>query len=326
MQKSVLLSVKETFSPLGLLSLLLLAGCSSVGEFPKSPYDEGVPVHPAFAKRAYNKPYEIRGETYYPRSCYNYSEEGEASYYGGRDVFHGRKTSMGHTFDKDYLTAAHKELPIPCIVNVTNLDNGRNVKVKINDRGPFVPGRIIDVSEKAARLLGFYQQGVARVRVEVCVNDTLQLIKAMPTAAQEKILNAKKSKKVEELTKKHADKKKKTSKKHPKMVIDDEGVLVSKQLSHIKAERVAESAAQSKPHHGQKVFIDVGTFKDLKDAQKILSKLSPHVKTSQHKIQKNTKAKQSKYRLLLGPISNRDEAKRMVQNMVKVGVRQAKVL
>lgn len=326
MQKSVLLSVKKTFSPLSVLSLLLLAGCSSVDEFPKSPYDEGVPVHPVFAKRAYNKPYEIRGETYYPRSCYNYSEEGEASYYGGRDVFHGRKTSMGHTFDKDYLTAAHKELPIPCIVNVTNLDNGRNVKVKINDRGPFVPGRIIDVSEKAARLLGFYQQGVARVRVEVCVNDTLQLIKAMPTAAQEKVLNAKKSKKVEELTKKHADKKKKSLKKQPKMVIDDEGLLVSKHLSDIIAEREAEPAHKSKPHQGQKAFIDVGTFKDIKDVQKILGKLSPHVKTSQHKIQKSTKTKQQKYRLLLGPFPSKDEAKRMLQKIVKVGVRQAKVI
>jgi rare lipoprotein A len=325
MQKSVLFGVKKTFLPLGMLSLLLIAGCSSVDEFPKSPYDEGVPVHPVFAKRAYNKPYEIRGETYYPRNCYNYSEEGEASYYGGRDVFHGRKTSMGHTFDKDYLTAAHKELPIPCIVNVTNLDNGRNVKVKINDRGPFVPGRIIDVSEKAARLLGFYQQGVARVRVEVCVNDTLQLIKAMPTAAQEKVLNTKKSKKVEELTRKHADKKKKQSKKQPKMVIDDEGLLVSKHLSYIKLEQAEETAHTSKPH-GQKVFIDVGTFKDIKDAQKVLGRLSSHAKTSQHKIQKNSKAKQSKYRLLLGPYGHKDEARRELQKIVKAGARQAKIV
>lgn len=157
------------FSVLPLALLLVLGGCSTTY------FGPGTPVVQKHAKRGYNKSYKIKGRTYYPRNQYEYAEVGTSSYYGGRDVFHGRKTSTGEVFSKNGLTAAHKTLPLPSIVRVTNLKNGRSIKLRINDRGPFVKNRIIDVSEKAAHLLGFHHDGIAKVRVECLVGESMQL-------------------------------------------------------------------------------------------------------------------------------------------------------
>ncbi len=92
-----------------------------------------------------------------------YSQVGVASWYGGK--FHGRKTASGEVYDQNRMTAAHRTLPFGTRVEVTNLRNGRSVVVTINDRGPFIKGRIIDVSRRAAGKLGFRNQGVTRVRV-----------------------------------------------------------------------------------------------------------------------------------------------------------------
>lgn len=109
------------------------------------------------------QPYEVNGTWYYPQENPTYDETGLASWYGAE--LHGNRTASGERFDKNALTAAHPTLPMPVNVRVTNLDNGRSVVVRVNDRGPFIPGRIIDVSQKAAQLLGFQDQGVAKVRV-----------------------------------------------------------------------------------------------------------------------------------------------------------------
>ena len=92
-------------------------------------------------------------------------ERGQGVWYGGK--FHGRKTASGERFDKNAMTAAHKRLPFHTVVRVTNLRNGRSVQVRINDRGPYRKGRIIDVSEAAAKKLGFFARGVTQVKLEV---------------------------------------------------------------------------------------------------------------------------------------------------------------
>ncbi len=109
-------------------------------------------------------PYTVNGETYrlLPTSK-GYQQQGYASWYGSK--FHGRKTSNGEVYNMYGMTAAHKTLPIPSYVEVTNLDNGRKVVVRVNDRGPFHSDRIIDLSWTAAKKLGFHQTGTARVRV-----------------------------------------------------------------------------------------------------------------------------------------------------------------
>jgi len=111
------------------------------------------------------KPYQVAGIWYEPREDPNYDETGIASWYG--DPFHGRATANGEVYDMNALTAAHKTLPLPSTVRVTNLENGRTILLTVNDRGPFVNGRIIDVSRRGAQLLGFYAGGTAKVRVQV---------------------------------------------------------------------------------------------------------------------------------------------------------------
>tara|TARA_B100000686_G_scaffold353723_1_gene460496 strand:- start:164 stop:1117 length:954 start_codon:yes stop_codon:yes gene_type:complete len=120
------------------------------------------------------KPYKIQNTWYYPAENYNYVETGIASWYGPK--FHGKRTANGETFDMNTLTAAHRTLPMPSIVRVTNLQNGRSLKLRVNDRGPFARGRVIDVSRRAAQLLGFKIQGTARVRVEI-ISEESQNIK-----------------------------------------------------------------------------------------------------------------------------------------------------
>ncbi|MFZ0266960.1 septal ring lytic transglycosylase RlpA family protein, partial [Caulobacter sp.] len=113
--------------------------------------------------RGTEKPYQIRGIWYYPKADPNYDERGVGSWYG--EQFHNRRTANGEIFDMDLPSAAHKTLPLPSIVEVTNLDNGRKMQVRVNDRGPFVGDRIIDLSKAAADQLGYGRAGVARVRV-----------------------------------------------------------------------------------------------------------------------------------------------------------------
>jgi len=108
-------------------------------------------------------PYQVADTWYYPREQPDYDETGIASWYGA--TFHGRATANGERFDSNALTGAHRTLPMPVNVRVTNLDNGKSLVVRINDRGPFAKGRIIDLSERAASLLGYKSQGTARVRV-----------------------------------------------------------------------------------------------------------------------------------------------------------------
>ncbi len=111
------------------------------------------------------KPYTISGKTYYPlKSSNGFSETGNASWYG--TVFHGRSTASGEKYNQDKMTAAHKTLPFGTVVRVTNLGNKKSVVVRINDRGPFVRGRVIDVSRAAARQLDMIGTGTARVRIE----------------------------------------------------------------------------------------------------------------------------------------------------------------
>jgi peptidoglycan lytic transglycosylase len=110
------------------------------------------------------QPYQIEGVWYYPKEDQFYDETGIASWYG--PDFHGKNTANGELYDMDTLTAAHRTLPLPVIVRVTNLENGRSLLVRVNDRGPYARGRIIDLSRRAAQLLGVYERGTARVRVQ----------------------------------------------------------------------------------------------------------------------------------------------------------------
>ena len=134
------------------LFLVALAGCSSSSP----PGKAGV--------YKLGSPYQIQGRWYFPEYDPNYDRVGIASWYGA--PFHGRRTANGERFDRDMVTAAHPTLPLPSLVRVVNLQNRRELVVRVNDRGPFVGDRIIDLSQEAARQLGFEGQGLAQVRVQ----------------------------------------------------------------------------------------------------------------------------------------------------------------
>lgn len=116
--------------------------------------------------------YTVRGQTYYPMSvsdALGHTEEGGCSWYDESSFFGLKRgtTSLGEKVQPWHLTGAHKTLPLPCLVKVTNLENGKSVKVRINDRGPFIAGRHLDVTPKAAKKLGFYGDGLTQTRIEV---------------------------------------------------------------------------------------------------------------------------------------------------------------
>jgi rare lipoprotein A len=119
------------------------------------------------------KSYTVNGRTYTPRYDPSYTEEGIASWYG--PGFHGGSTANGEEYNKHDYTAAHTTLPLPSLVRVTNLDNGRKIVARINDRGPFARGRIIDISHEGAQALDMVRTGTANVRVEYLENETRQM-------------------------------------------------------------------------------------------------------------------------------------------------------
>jgi len=162
---------------------LALANCGSSGKFARVDPKYGVsssprvvaygdPVPKGGGTYRVGKPYMVAGRVYVPEEDANYREEGLASWYG--TDFHGRLTANGEVFDMDALTAAHPTLPMPCYARVTNLSNGKSLIVRVNDRGPYHGNRLIDVSNKAAELLEFKGNGVARVRVEYVARAPLE--------------------------------------------------------------------------------------------------------------------------------------------------------
>lgn len=165
---------------------LALTGCqsgSSVAEAELAPLDEspifssseyGVPVSPRVTnlrsvprgggREQVGKPYQVRGKWYYPKEEPGYVGRGTASWYGSN--FHGRLTANGEVYDMYHLSAAHPTFPLPSYARVTNKANGRSVMVRVNDRGPYAHGRVVDVSQQAAEVLGFRNAGVTDVKVE----------------------------------------------------------------------------------------------------------------------------------------------------------------
>jgi rare lipoprotein A len=125
---------------------------------------EGEPVPKGGGRDLVGKPYVVAGRTYYPQENPRYVGEGLASWYGAN--FHGRLTANGEIFDRDAVAAAHTTMPLPSYARVTNLENGRSIIVRVNDRGPYHANRVIDVSQRTAEALDFRRSGTARVRVE----------------------------------------------------------------------------------------------------------------------------------------------------------------
>lgn len=162
------------------LFVLFTVGCSSHGT-PElsglSPKAQATVIKQYGGTYKVGNPYQIMGRWYYPKEDYSYSETGMASWYG--EDFHAKRTANGEKYDMNTLTAAHRTLPLPSIVRVTNLQNGRSLVVRVNDRGPYVKDRIIDLSKRAAQLLGYQTQGTTKVKVEIMAEESRALKNAI---------------------------------------------------------------------------------------------------------------------------------------------------
>ena len=163
-----------------LSTILMLSACAirdgAPARFDKDPNQirDAIPANEPLSRYGNPESYTVMGETYHVmKSSQNFEQSGEASWYGTK--FHGRKTSSGEPYDMYAMTAAHKTLPLPTYVEVTNKRNGRKAIVKVNDRGPFHPGRIIDLSYAAAQKLGVAGEGTAPVEIKAINTGALDL-------------------------------------------------------------------------------------------------------------------------------------------------------
>lgn len=156
------------------LFILLLTSCTPDLHTRLSQDDKGNILYKGSYK--VGQTYSQKGISYTPIKEEKYDKIGFASWYGAKHGFHGKKTANGDKYNKAMLTAAHPTLPMPSLVKVTNLKNNKSLVVMVNDRGPFAKNRLIDVSERAAEILDFKKQGVAKVRVEYLPKETHTLL------------------------------------------------------------------------------------------------------------------------------------------------------
>ncbi len=161
-----------------IVSFAFISSCSEttyVAHMAKQiPFPTDAPTSKGYYK--IGTPYTIKNRQYYPAETFNHTEVGMASWYG--PGFHGKQTANGEIFNKNDLTAAHRTLQLPSIIRVTNLKNGRSIILRVNDRGPFAHNRILDVSERAAKSLGFKKDGIAKIRMEVMPNESRYVAQA----------------------------------------------------------------------------------------------------------------------------------------------------
>jgi rare lipoprotein A len=235
------------------------------------------------------RPYTIKGVRYTPREDYSYDETGIASWYGPN--FHGRPTANGERFDQWKVSAAHKTLQIPSVVRVTNLENGRSLKVRVNDRGPFARGRIIDMSRRGAQLLGFEKQGTARVRVQVLRDESLR------TAAAAK-----------------------AGGRIPKIV--DSGVKLAS-AGDLEITKNAEPKVSFNPVDPTDIYIQVGAFSVADNARAVQARLQPVANVQLQPARVNG---QLFHRVRIGPIDNVQSADGLLDQVINYGFSAAEII
>ncbi len=296
MKQQALDNIKPLFQPPGFslkavfsaMLLLILFSCASkkvgpVDAGPKGPVDwtqvKPVEPKPETPSRYGNpKSYEVYGQVYHVLpSATNFKQKGVASWYGSN--FHGRRTSSGETYDMLKLTAAHKTLPIPCYVRVINHDNGRQIIVRVNDRGPFLKSRIIDLSYAAAYKLGMAEKGTANVSIETIAFNT-----------QSKAASTSKSSAI--------------SKPPAKPAMTGLATLPPKVL------KVAANTAQG----DKKRFVQVGAYSSRQRANQLKTILAREIQLPVN-ISVIKRSGKKLYRVRIGPIDDPSMAQKLVETI-----------
>ena len=234
-------------------------------------------------------PYKINGKWYYPAVDYQYDEVGIASWYG--PGFHGKSTANGEVFDQNKITAAHRTLPMPSIVKVTNLENGMVLdKVRINDRGPFARNRIIDLSKKAAEELGFIKNGIAKVRVEILEDES----RKYALSEQQNVYVAEAAE-ITEVSKKN--------------------LLPSPELEEKNIKKKNENVLENSILNDKELLIQVAAFADHRNAKSLIDKLS-EFKAYINRVFINNRYL---YRVRIGPINDLNHANKMKMELFELG-------
>lgn len=276
------------------------------------------------------KPYNVDGRTYTPREQYDLTETGIASWYG--PGFDGKRTANGEVFDKRELTAAHRTLQMPSLVRVTNLDNGRSVIVRINDRGPFKRNRVIDVSEKAAELLGFKGIGTAKVKLDVLQQESLRVAQAarmgQSTRGYEVAMNDRppvyQGDTLETVAYDTSSGSVSVQPVGRETLTSpsDSGAAVETALpGHIRnGEFYPDPVVQERPVTRTSIFIQAGSFGSYDNAVRLRDKLSAF---SQAALKEADVRGQHFYRVRLGPVGSVAEADLLLNRVVGSGHKEA---
>ena len=301
------------------LAALALAACTSAPRPAPSGYQVREGEASAAGVYKIGKPYQIHGVWYYPQVDYSYDETGIASWYGAD--YHGRLTANGEALNPEEVTAAHRTLPMPSLVKVTNLDNGRIILVRINDRGPFVPGRILDLSKKAAELLDIDLKGTARVRVQI-MQDESRLMAYQAKGYEQAPLEAAPVEKVttENLATpagaKTAPQKSKNSKPLPTAVAA-EGAKV--EIPDLETQTVYQQAPRS-----TQLYIQAGAFSRFDNANRLSASLSA-MGAAATVSQVHGKSG-SIFRVRLGPLASLSDADVLLDKVITSGYPDAKIV
>jgi rare lipoprotein A len=244
-------------------------------------------------------PYKIAGKWYTPKVEPSYNKVGIASWYGSD--FHNRKTANGETFNMNALTAAHTTLPLPSYVRVTNLENSRSLILRVNDRGPFVDNRLIDVSRRGAQLLGFEKRGTTRVRVEVVdgPNATIQVAKSEtppPLEKQEVI----------------------------QVAVETLDVIVPPAQTNMQVASLMPAPSFSpEPTDQDAIFVQVGAYSQISGASKVISAVEHIGEIGMESIMLNGR---KLYRVRIGPLASSNLANAALMQVLKLGHNTAKVV
>ncbi|MBI1359573.1 MAG: septal ring lytic transglycosylase RlpA family protein [Alphaproteobacteria bacterium] len=251
-------------------------------------------------------PYQVAGKWYVPAYEPNYDEVGIASWYG--PTFHGKASASGETFDEMALTAAHPTLPIPSIVRVTNLENGKTTLVRVNDRGPFVDNRIIDLSRRAGEVLGLHEKGTAKVRVQYvgpAPEKANSLPKGVQTVAQHVELAPRREAHTPALETAPV-----TSPREMPVLVNSPATLPSPTPD------VREVAPAATPVAAAGFALQAGSFGDPANAEALKARLSALGPVSVVKANVNGR---NYYRVVVGPWATRSQADDMQNRLMSAG-------
>ncbi len=286
---------------------LLLAGCAT-SRPPPQREDHAVQVPPNAGVYKVGNPYQIDNIWYYPREQPDYDETGIASWYG--PDFYGKYTANGELYDGNQLTAAHRTLPLPVNVRVTNLDNGKSLIVRVNDRGPYARGRIIDLSRKAAELLDVVQNGTARVRVTYLGRADLGGGGPPPPETPPEIANALPAVPAGEVDSAGLN----ILPGAPVAPVPETPAMVASIQPTGKVEEVPVPPITH-------LYVQLGAFSKLENAQRLARSVGPEVRISTLQ-----RAGQTLYRVRTGPLNSVQDADAALSRMNGVGTGDAKII